>query len=118
MNGIPLTPAVLRAAYEYLSATPPFRSWNLPAADDVAFRVVRDPHVFGHYKSRSGRHEIALSRRSIGRTLGIMETMAHEMVHLHQELTGMATHNVVHNAAFKKLAAQVCRHHGFDPFAF
>jgi hypothetical protein len=43
--------------------------------------------------------------------------MAHEMIHLHQRVTGMEN-SAQHNAAFRKLAAHVCRLHGFDPKAF
>jgi hypothetical protein len=40
------------------------------------------------------------------------------MVHLHQRDIGTETPGVVHNYAFHKLAARVCKHHGFDPKLF
>jgi hypothetical protein len=47
-----------------------------------------------------------------------MAVMAHEMVHLHQRDVCMETPGAQHNAAFNKLAAKVCRLHGFDPKLF
>jgi hypothetical protein len=44
--------------------------------------------------------------------------MAHEIIHLHQALVGMESPCAEHNAAFNKLAAQVCKTHGFDPKSF
>ena len=38
---LPLTPAVLAAAYEYLRATSPFKGWRLPHCDEVEFSVTR-----------------------------------------------------------------------------
>jgi len=32
---LPLTPATLTAAYEFLRTTPPFKGWKLPHADEV-----------------------------------------------------------------------------------
>lgn len=115
---LPLDKDILEQAYELLRVTPPFRSWNLPDGEDVVFRVTRDPYRRGHYRRDSrGRHEIAVSSLSIGHTANLVETMAHECIHLHQEINGMANKNE-HNAAFRKQAARVCRFHGFDPKLF
>ncbi len=43
--------------------------------------------------------------------------MAHEMIHLHAELSCMATSNP-HDAAFHKIADQVCKIHEFDRLTF
>lgn len=43
--------------------------------------------------------------------------MAHEMIHLHQHLRKTET-RAQHNAEFKRLAAQVCAQHIFDPKSF
>lgn len=112
-----LTPETLAGAYDYLCATEPFKGWNLPASEDVAFSVVRSPSLRGWYKCVSGKHVIAISSRCIGFSDNLIRTMAHEMVHLHQRDSRMET-NGEHNAAFLKLAARICSIHGFDPKLF
>jgi hypothetical protein len=109
---------MLEAAYELARTTPPFKSWNLPDGEDISFRVTRDPFRRGHYRrDKRGRHEIAVSALSIGYTHNLIETMAHEMIHLHLDLVGLAG-TAEHNAPFKKFAARVCKFHGFDPKLF
>lgn len=116
---LPLSPDVLRAAYDYLNTTLPFSKWNLPDGDDVVFIVVRDPTVYGRHLHQDRRlHTIKVSSRSVGHTTTLMETIAHEMVHVHEEGTGVGRSDVEHSAAFKKWAAEVCRIHGFDPRRF
>jgi len=116
-----LTPENLATAYDYLRSTQPFSRWNLPDSEDVVFRVGRAPRSFGWYQWDGGRHTITASEKAIGHTSTLMLIMAHEMVHLHLEATGMESRTgdtSIHNAAFRKCAAQVCRFHGFDPKAF
>jgi hypothetical protein len=108
---LPLTPEMLRAAYDYLRVSAPYDAWNLPDGDEVVFRVGRSHDTRGWYKLEKGRHVITVSARCIGRTDSLMAVMAHEMVHLE-------TPGAQHNAAFNKLAAKVCRLHGFDPKLF
>lgn len=114
---LPLTPDTLKAAYDYLATTPPFSKWNMPDSDDVRFRVTRHKDRFGHYCRVGGKHEIVVSTHLVGRTDGLMQTMAHEMVHLHQAEACMET-PAQHNAAFRRLASAVCRFHGFDEKVF
>lgn len=114
---LPLTPDVLRAAYDYLSETPPFRRWNMPDSEEVRFLVVRDPALRGWYRYQNGRHTIAISRRCIGHTANLIATMAHEMIHLHEQ-NARACGRGEHGAAFRRWAAQVCKAHGFDPLLF
>lgn len=120
MTHLPLSPAVLAAAYDYLCTTPPFSSWNLPDSDDVKFRVIKSKKLFAQYVW-DGTHTIEVSSGTVGHTGTLMETMSHELVHLHLRLTGMESRSDnpnVHNAAFQKLAAKVCSTHGFDVKAF
>jgi hypothetical protein len=44
--------------------------------------------------------------------------MAHEMVHLHESQVGTGANGTLHGASFYRVAAQVCRFHGFDPKLF
>src|ERR1700761_8490675 len=116
-----LTPQALENAYEYLRVTLPFRRMNLPHADDMVFRVMGARDRFGHFKGRikdnSDLNEIALSGAKVHSTAMLMETMAHEMIHLYQHEKGSCTRGV-HNAQFRRIAARVCRIHGFDPETF
>lgn len=113
-----LTPDVLRAAYEFLSATDPFRSWPLPDSEDVVFKVAKTKDYHGWHDVKRGRHVLAISSSTVGHTASLMATMAHEMTHLYETIAKLTPSNVQHGAAFKKLAARVCKTHGFDPKTF
>ena len=120
MTALPLTPAVLAAAYDYLASTAPFSSWNLPDSEDIKFRVIKSRKVFAQYVW-DGTHAIEVSSGTVGQTDTLMQTMAHELTHLHLRLTGMESRSDnpnVHNGAFRKLAAKVCATHGWDLKAF
>jgi len=113
---LPLTKETLAAAYDYLAATPPFYDWNLPDSEEVDFKVSRRSGEFGRYQW-VGKHTISLSSKAIGHTTTLLRTMGHEMVHLHLEMTGMEAKSGgpnVHNAAFRRNAAKVCKFHGWD----
>lgn len=112
---LPLTPDALYAAYEYLRATPPFRRWKLPQGDQVEMRVTRDKGYVGLAKEGSRFPVICISAFHVGRTQTLIETMAHEMIHVHLDSKGV---RAAHGAAFRKCAASVCRYHGFDPRGF
>jgi hypothetical protein len=113
------TPDTMAHVYDFLSHTAPFDRWNMPPSDEVVFAVTKSAVNAGdYYQNTSGRHVIRASARSIGHTLRLVELMAHEMIHLYQRQTKMDTAGVQHNAAYHKLAAKVCKYHGFDPRAF
>ena len=118
---LPLTPETLAAAYEYLLTTPPYSGWNLPDSEDVKFIVNRKLRKkFAQYQWNGERHTIAMSAASIGHTATLIEALAHETIHLYLEHMGWESrgNESVHNPAFQKLAAKVCKFHGFDPKAF
>jgi hypothetical protein len=118
---LPITKEVLAAAYDYLASTEPFNGWSLPDSDEVSFSVVRSTKEFGHYKWDGKRHTISISSRSVGHTMTLLNVMAHEMIHLNLEESGMESKDGdanTHNRAFRVLAAQACKVHGFDPKAF
>ncbi|WP_029581920.1 hypothetical protein [Bradyrhizobium sp. URHD0069] len=117
---LPLNAEMLAAAYEYLRTTPPFNKWNLPDHEDIKFRTSRRPREAGRYEW-DGDHHIVASIHGIAYTESLMRFMSHEMVHLHLQIMGWeskARSEEVHNAAFRKFSALVCKHHGFDPKAF
>lgn len=109
-----LTPATLEAAYELLRATPPFKGWRMPEADEVEFVVSRTAALGSAGRTAGGQRYIAISGARHAHLATLLPTMAHEMVHLHDQSTG-GRDDVEHGATFRRLAAQVCRHHGFDP---
>jgi hypothetical protein len=112
-----LTPDMLESAYEYLRATLPFRRMDLPHADELVFRVMGARDRYGHFKGRFkdnvDLNEIGVSQSKVRSTGTLMATMAHEMIHLYQHEKGSCTHGV-HNSQFNRIAARVCRVHGFN----
>ncbi len=104
----------LAAAYELLRASTPFRTLKLPPADEVTFKLTNDKHKAGECDFDKPAI-ISVSAHYHGHLYGMLMTMAHEMSHLHQFIkTGKADHG----PAFQKLAARICRAHGFDPKLF
>jgi hypothetical protein len=118
---LPITPESLAAAYDYLKTTPPFNKWNLPESEDVLFKLSRRPREYGRYQWNGTRHTITASVHGMAHTTTLMRFLSHEMVHLYLEIMGWesrAHSEEVHNAAFRKFAARICKYHGFDPKAF
>lgn len=117
---LPLTKEMLATSYDYLVTTPPFSRWNLPDSEDVSFKVTKSKEHYARYVW-DGTHCIEVSAAAVGHTATLMEKMAHEIIHLHLRLTGMESRSRdpnVHNAAFRKFAAIVCKVHGFDSKSF
>ena len=112
-----VTPEILEAAYEFLRTTPPFKRWKLPHADDIAFKVTRTRDRFGEFEN-TDPPTIAVSEYMNGHTQTLLATLAHEMVHLHHHLKHKDRSDVEHGTQFKRDAARVCRHHGWDAKAF
>lgn len=68
-------------------------------------------HELERHAGELCRLVIAVSTGKNGHLFTVVQTMAHEMVHLHQRATCMESSSAVHNAAFKKLAHKVCARH-------
>lgn len=120
--GLKLTPEMLIASYELLRTTPPFRGYKLPHPDEIEFRIMDDPDCNGYYLFDK-RHIIGIHKNIS--TLHVLNVkMAHEMVHLYQEIKGLNTDNgnesyeATHNEDFHKRARRVCHYHKFDPGDF
>ncbi len=109
---IPLTPETLAACYDYLCTLPPASSWNLPHSEDVVFKVSRAKSVYGRFHPTSPPM-IEISSNHVGRHDTLLSTMHHEIVHLHQFMTGILKPNG-HCKAFQAFADQVCKVHEFD----
>ncbi len=117
---LPLTPETLAAAYDLLCTTPPFNKWNLPDHEDVTFKVTKSKdYIAACRRSDKGNYLIEVSSSYVGRTAYLLETMAHEMIHVHEVGTGICkSGRSDHGVSFKKFAGQVCEIHGFDPKVF
>lgn len=117
---LPLTKEMLAAAYDFLRTTPPFNAWSLPEPEDVKFVVSRSRVNFATYHRDGKWHVITMSANCVAYSGTLMNKMSHEMIHLHLEELGMDTRGYLntHNGAFRRLAAEVCKTHGFDPKAF
>jgi hypothetical protein len=116
-----LTPEIIEGAYEFLRLTPPFKAWRLPHADEVEFVVSRHRSHVGYHRGPRRKvlmHEIGISETCVGHTNTLLRTMAHEMIHQHQQRCRTETPNTEHNAEFLRLAQIVCRHHGWDEKEF
>ena len=110
-----LHPEMIAAGYEFLRQTEPFHHMKLPEAEDIGFHVVRSRKMFADFSVENGIPVIRVSTEKNGHTNTLLATIAHEMIHLHQELTG---DRETHGPRFKRMAAKVCRAHGFDPLTF
>ncbi len=117
---LPINREMLEGTYTFLRTTPPFRNWNLPEPEDIQFQVVKDRTRQGFYRrDRHGRPTIYVSIASIGFTSSLIEVMAHEMIHLHEDMLGILYKTTAeHSEAFKRYAVLVCKTHGFDPKLF
>ena len=116
-----LTPDMIAAAYEFFRQSRPFKAMRLPEADHIIFVVNREPYGTGYVTNEHRkRHEISLgiSEKTVGSTFRLMECVSHEMIHVYQTIRRTDTGNTQHNAQFWKIAARVCKEHGFDPKAF
>jgi len=114
-----LTPVILAGVYESLRVCPPFSRWGLPPAEDIEFRVMKYRDREGQYTRYVGtdHHIIDVSAARIAHYDSLAIVMAHEMIHLVQAVRRLET-RVMHNADFRRRAAQVCNTLGFDPHLF
>jgi len=111
-----ITPEAVEAAYELLRTTPPFDGWRLPPGDQVEFRVTGDRTALG--SCRTDRACITISGHLHGHLSSLLETMAHEMIHLWQARRSAGRPDVDHDREFTRAAQRIARLHGFDPRQF
>ena len=117
---LPLTPEMLAAAYDFLSLTPPFDRWNMPPSEDVAFKISRSRKWFARYRWNGSRHVVEMSSNAVAYSDTLFAKLSHELIHLHLEELGMEGRGGpdTHSGAFRNLAEEVCKCHGWDPKAF
>lgn len=114
-----ISPDMVEQAYELLRSTLPFRRWKLPHPDELIFRVTghRDRHAhFQSWKVAGERQrEIIVSQHHAKDLHKLVQDVAHEMVHLRQDMLGRRDS---HGPFYQRHAALVCRRHGWDLATF
>jgi len=113
-----LTPERLASVYEMLRAFQPFCWWRLPPASDVKFHVARTRKRHALWWIEGDTHHIEISATKHGWLSSLVETMAHEMIHVRQRVAKTETRGVEHNAEFMRIYPRVCARLGFDPGQF
>lgn len=111
---VTVTKAMLIAAYELVRSSPPFLGWRLPDPSEVEFEIINTRAIYGDCDGE----RIRISAGKHGKLDTLLQTVAHEAIHLHQMRAKLETPNTEHNADFRKRAARVCRIHGWDARTF
>jgi len=116
-----LTPPLVRSAYIMLRGGPVFH--RLRVAETltpfIQFDIMKGDTLRGFYEYRKNHrvpHRIGLHQPYCTTLEHTLETLAHEMIHMHQQIAGTASPRVIHNAEFKRIAKRVCDAYGF-PFS-
>ena len=111
-----LTPEVLASCYDMVvAASKTLQSWNLPASEDIKFKVTKHKDRFGHHTVVKGVHHIAISSVYAGRFETLIATMAHEIVHAHQNMVGLPRAD---NKYFDTCADILCKELALDRTIF
>ena len=105
----------LIAAYEYLYSVAPFSEWDLPSSNAISFEVNRSRQMQGEYDTDP--HTIRASSYFCKTQQSVLETVAHEMVHLHMERAGQYSH-ADHGRDFKAHAKTICKAFGWKAADF
>ena len=109
-----VTPKRLRETYAYLRGCKPFSAWHLPDSTDLKFEVLQG-RDHAQYDPNQRKHLIRVNDLMHLTLEQLFASMAHEMVHLRQELLGRLPYQKdPHNSDFRRMAKSVCHHLGFD----
>lgn len=112
---LPVTPGRVAAVYAMLREWPPYSSWNLPAAEEVAFHVAKTHRWHAAWWiDAKGKHHVEVSEKKHSHLNSLIASVAHEMIHVRQRISRTETPNTEHNAAFHRVAKRVCNRLGFD----
>ena len=110
-----------RAVYTMLTELPPFDRWGYPPASQVKFFVVTKPNQHAGYNStQAGKHMIGINVDMHAHLLHFARSMAHEMVHMRQDMLGRrpVTKEEQHNREFRRMQRLICSRLGFDSETF
>lgn len=109
-----LHPAQVQHLYDTLRVLPPFSKWKLPLSQGIIIKVIRSKEVMGDYEPDP--HTLRVSSVMCQDMLQVLETVAHEMVHLSLDREGLDHSN--HDDHFKARASEVCKAWGWKPETF
>lgn len=108
-----ITPQQVAAVYDCLREFPPISTWRLPSSDEIEINIGVQQDAFAHYHRRGDQHGITVSMLLVDDWQTLSETVAHEMIHLHQARAGTET-RAEHNREWHRLAAKVCEAFGWQ----
>jgi Zn-dependent peptidase ImmA (M78 family) len=94
---------------------PPFCLWKLPDEYRLDFKVTKSKMVMGSYEPDP--HTITISSIQNSNFQQVIETMAHEMVHLKLERDGDDGH-ADHSQTWKETSELVCQFFGWKKESF
>lgn len=106
----------LKSIYTMLLSFHPFNRWGLPPADKIRFYLLVDEDLAQFSRDDDGKMYIAINPDKHLTLQQSIESVAHEMVHMRQEMMERLSDNPSkhHNAEFRRMAKSVCRSLGFD----
>lgn len=110
-----LTATVCQSVYDLLKLLPPFSKWKMPPSAGIIFKVNRSTMTLGTFDVDPP--VIALSSVMNKSMQDVLETMAHEMTHLHLERNGKGGHED-HNEGFTSARDEVCLAWGWNKEKF
>lgn len=110
-----ILPSHVEAVYDCLRAFDPFSSYDLPEGGEVEFVVSQHRDRAGDHRHTGVDHRITVSQYWIGSMDQLMQTVAHEMIHLIQHERKQRR---THGAEFRRLAKAICETCGWDEKAF
>ena len=89
----------------FLTQCPPFDKWEMPHEFRIKISVSRSNRACGSYDNDP--HRITISKEQCKNLCDVLETMAHEMVHLKLEIDGDPGHSE-HGGKFYETMDTVC----------
>ena len=111
---IPVTAETIKSVYVLLLQFPPFSRWNLPPPEKLTFYVVDYKTEWGEY--HPVKMTVRVSTENVSTFLSLLQAVAHECIHIRQDVSGRYPVKKMHNADFKRYVKQVCKHFPFlDP---
>lgn len=114
---IHITPEMVEAVYNLLKTMPPFKRWGLPSSNKVEWIITRNKTYMGRctsYSHTDQKFTLEISMVKCTNTQTLVETVAHEMIHMRQRIVRGFRTELGHGKDFQKMADQVCRKHGFN----
>src|SRR5258708_23719946 len=108
-----LSPEILRATYDFLCELPPYNKFNLPAGEDVQFRLLTTRDRYADHYRRKGKNIIRVSTSNVTSIGVLVRAMAHEMVHVYLDNNKIAGRHH-HGVAFRAIGRIGCKHLWID----